>query len=163
KAAGQFSPHQVVGGIAWSYGRHLLSVDARYSRWSDYRGPYVRLDSTLPLVGEVPALAVKVPFEDTYAARVGIESRMGPTWVARAREADRRHEPARRSAPHALGRPRSHGGALPDRRARRADGRAEPLDGEGARRRSRRLRPVHQPARRRHDAERRADHQPGLS
>jgi hypothetical protein len=83
KAAGQFSPHQLVVGGAWTRGRHLVSFDAKYARWSDYRGPYVRLDSTLPLVGEVPALAIDVPFEDTFGGRVSIESRVGRAWIVR--------------------------------------------------------------------------------
>ena len=81
-ASGQFTPHQLVVGGAWSRGAHAISVDARYARWSDYPGPYVVVASTLPLVGEVPALSPRVPFEDSYGARIGIESRFG-TWIAR--------------------------------------------------------------------------------
>jgi len=82
-AAGQFTPHQLVLGVAWSRAAHVVSFDARYARWSDYRGPFVRVDSRLPLVGEVPGLSPRVPFDDTYGARLGIESRLGDRWIAR--------------------------------------------------------------------------------
>ncbi len=74
KAAGQFTPHQLVLGGAWTHGRHVVSVDGRYARWSDYQGPYVRVTSELPLVGEVPALSPAVPFSDTWGGKASIES-----------------------------------------------------------------------------------------
>lgn len=82
RASGLFTPHELVLGAAWTRSRHVLSLDARYARWSDYPGPFVRVDSRLPLVGEVPALSPRVPFDDTYGARLGIESRAG-RWIAR--------------------------------------------------------------------------------
>lgn len=80
--SGQFTPHVVTVGGAWERGRHVVSLDARYARWSDYAGPYVRVESRLPLVGDVPALSPRVPFEDTFGARAGLESKLG-RWTAR--------------------------------------------------------------------------------
>jgi hypothetical protein len=74
--AGLFAPHQLVAGAAWTRGHHVVSVDARYARWSDYRGPFVRVSSVLPLVGDVPALSPRVPFSDTYGVRAGVESQI---------------------------------------------------------------------------------------
>ena len=81
-ASGQFTPHQLAAGVAWARCGHVVSFDARYARWADYPGPFVVVASRLPLVGDVPALSPRVPFRDTYGARVGIESRWG-TWIAR--------------------------------------------------------------------------------
>jgi long-subunit fatty acid transport protein len=83
KASGLFTPHQLVLGGAWTRGKHVISFDARYSRWSGYPGPYVRVDSRLPIVGDVPALEPRVPFDDTLGGRLGIESRIGRHWFAR--------------------------------------------------------------------------------
>jgi hypothetical protein len=80
---GQFAPHQLVGGAAYTRGRTTLSGELRYARWSDYRGPFVVVSSTLPLVGDVPALSPRVPFSDTIGARGGIETQLG-AWTARA-------------------------------------------------------------------------------
>ncbi len=84
RAAGSFEPHQLVIGAAWSRGHLALSADARYARWSDYEGPYVAVDSVLPLVGDVPALEPHVPFADTIGVRAGGELRLGTSWIARA-------------------------------------------------------------------------------
>ncbi|MEO8705298.1 MAG: hypothetical protein ABI867_34970 [Kofleriaceae bacterium] len=83
RTRGQFAPHQLAAGIAYTRGAHVISGEVRYARWRDYRGPFVVVASTLPLVGDVPALSPAVPFEDTYGARAGIESRFG-RWIARA-------------------------------------------------------------------------------
>jgi len=83
RAAGQFEPHQLVVGGVWSRGRNAIALDVRYARWSDYPGPYVRVDSVLPLVGDVPALEPRVPFSDTIGGRASIESRSG-RWMLRA-------------------------------------------------------------------------------
>ncbi len=83
RAAGLFTPHQLAVGTAWTHGTVTASLDLRFARWSDYRGPFVRVDSQLPLVGEVPGLSPRVPFSDTYGARLGIESHLGSRWVVR--------------------------------------------------------------------------------
>jgi hypothetical protein len=82
RAAGLFTPDQLAVGAAWTHGPHVASLDLRYARWSGYGGPFVHVDSELPLVGEVPALSPRVPFSDTYGARVGVESRVGH-WIVR--------------------------------------------------------------------------------
>jgi len=81
-ASGLYAPDQLVLGGAWSHGSSVVSLDLRYARWSDYAGPFVRVSSVLPLVGDVPALSPSVPFEDTYGARAGLETQLG-TWIAR--------------------------------------------------------------------------------
>ncbi|MGE0547790.1 MAG: OmpP1/FadL family transporter [Kofleriaceae bacterium] len=73
RAAGQFTPHQVVIGAGWSAPHFVASLDAGWARWSDYPGPYVRVDSVLPLVGAVPGNPPKVPFDDTFGVRAGAE------------------------------------------------------------------------------------------
>jgi len=82
RAAGLFTPDQLGLGAAWTRGPHVVSIDLREARWSDYRGPFVRVDSRLPLVGDIPALSPRVPFTDTYGARLGIESHVG-RWIVR--------------------------------------------------------------------------------
>jgi hypothetical protein len=74
-ASGQFTPHEVVIGVAWSPAPLVASLDLGWSKWSDYPGPYVHVDSQLPLVGPVPGQTPVVPFRDTYAIRLGLETR----------------------------------------------------------------------------------------
>ncbi len=83
RAGGQFTPHQVAAGASYTSGDHVASLDLTYARWSGYPGPYVRVTSRLPLVGAVPGLTPRVPFEDTLGARLGVESRFGEL-IARA-------------------------------------------------------------------------------
>lgn len=76
RASGHFTPHQL--GVGASYQLPTtpvahVSLDLGYARWSDYPGPYVRVDSRLPLVGAVPGTPPDVPFEDTVSARAGVE------------------------------------------------------------------------------------------
>jgi hypothetical protein len=72
-ASTQFTPDEFVAGFAWFGDKLTASLDLQYSLWSNYPGPYVRVDSALPLVGTVPAQPPSVPFKDTYAVRAGLE------------------------------------------------------------------------------------------
>jgi len=74
-ASGQFTPHEVVVGVAWSPAPLTASLDLGWAKWSDYPGPFVHVDSQLPLVGPVPGQTPAVPFKDTFAIRIGVESR----------------------------------------------------------------------------------------
>lgn len=80
---GQFTPHTWTLGLGWRNDRHAIAFDVRYARWSDYRGPYVRVASLLPLVGDVPGVAPRVPFVDTVGAHLGYEASYRQ-WRARA-------------------------------------------------------------------------------
>jgi hypothetical protein len=82
RVRGQFAPHQLVVGAAFARPAFTAMIDLRYARWRDYAGPYAVVESRLPLVGEVPALAPPIPFDDTLGARAGLEWRLGP-WTAR--------------------------------------------------------------------------------
>ncbi len=73
-ASGQFTPHEVVVGVAWAPAPLTASLDLEWAKWSDYGGPYVHVDSELPLVGPIPGQTPAVPFKDTYAIRLGLES-----------------------------------------------------------------------------------------
>ena len=83
RAGGQFTPHQLAVGASYEHGPRVVSLDLAYARWSGYPGPYVRVTSRLPLVGSVPGLAPRVPFEDTLGVRLGLESKLG-SLIARA-------------------------------------------------------------------------------
>ncbi len=76
RAVGQFTPDELVLGGAWSPDPLTLSLDVEYARWSSYPGPYVHVDSTLPLIGAVPGQTPSVPFKDTLAIRLGAESKL---------------------------------------------------------------------------------------
>jgi long-chain fatty acid transport protein len=73
-ASGLFTPHQVAAGVHWASDEFTTSLDIGWSKWSGYPGPYVHVDSRLPLIGPVPAQAPHVPFEDTFSVRAGLES-----------------------------------------------------------------------------------------
>ncbi len=74
-AAGLFTPHELVAGVAYARPGFVASLDLGWQMWSGYGGPYVKVDSDLPLVGEVPGQAPVVAFSDTYSIRAGIETR----------------------------------------------------------------------------------------
>jgi long-chain fatty acid transport protein len=76
-ASGQFTPDEVVLGGAWHDGTSTFSLDAQWSRWSAYPGPFVAVESQLPLVGPLAASIPHVPYKDTWAARAGLETRIG--------------------------------------------------------------------------------------
>jgi long-subunit fatty acid transport protein len=78
-ASGQFTPDEIVVGGAWHDGVSTFSLDAQYSRWSAYPGPFVTVESELPLVGPLAASIPSVPYRDTYAVRAGLETRVGDT------------------------------------------------------------------------------------
>jgi len=81
-ASGAFTPDTVVAGGAWSDANLTASLDLGWASWSAYPGPFVRVNSELPLVGPVPGQTPVVPFKDTFAIRGGVELTRG-TWVFR--------------------------------------------------------------------------------
>lgn len=86
-AHGLYSPHEVLAGVAYQHPRATISVDAQWSHWSAYPGPYVQVASVLPFAGAIPGQAPRVAFSDTGAARIGIEttrSRCSCGGIARA-------------------------------------------------------------------------------
>jgi long-subunit fatty acid transport protein len=72
-AEGLYTPHQLVLGGALRLRRLLFSLDLQWSHWSGWKGPYVAVDSELPLVGAIAARPPRVPFNDTVGVRGGIE------------------------------------------------------------------------------------------
>ncbi|HTJ41298.1 MAG TPA: outer membrane protein transport protein [Kofleriaceae bacterium] len=76
-ASGQFTPDELAIGGAWHDRVTTISVDAQWSRWSAYPGPFVTVESELPLVGPLAASIPTVPYRDTWAGRAGVETRVG--------------------------------------------------------------------------------------
>lgn len=75
-AKGLFTPHTFVLGQAWHPGVVDLSLDLQYARWSGYPGPFVAVDSNLPLVGPLAGVLPEVPWKDTFGARLGAEGHL---------------------------------------------------------------------------------------
>lgn len=87
-AEGLYTPDQVVVGNAWRAGGLDLSLDLTWARWSGYPGPYVTVDSELPLVGALRGRLPDVPWSDSFGARLGLERAMplggrGGAWQLR--------------------------------------------------------------------------------
>ncbi len=74
RASGLFTPHQVAAGVHWASDAFATSLDIGWQQWSGYPGPYVQVDSRLPLIGGVPAQTPHVPYKDTFSVRAGLES-----------------------------------------------------------------------------------------
>lgn len=74
RASGSFTPHQVAGGVHWKTDAFATTLDIGWQNWSSYPGPYVAVESRLPLIGGVPAQAPRVPYKDTFSVRAGLES-----------------------------------------------------------------------------------------
>ena len=71
---GLYSPHTFVGGVAFTpTDRISVGLDFAYALWSRYRGPYVKVSSVLPLVGELVGDVPQVKFKDSVAVRLGGE------------------------------------------------------------------------------------------
>ncbi|HEY5927023.1 MAG TPA: hypothetical protein VIV11_35290 [Kofleriaceae bacterium] len=74
RATSQFTPHQIATGVHWTSEAFAASLDIGWAKWSGYPGPHVQVESSLPLVGPVPGQPPRVPFNDAYTVRAGLES-----------------------------------------------------------------------------------------
>lgn len=87
RAKGLFTPDQLVLGQWLRLGGFDSSLDLTWARWSAYPGPFVQVESELPLVGPLAGVLPKVPWKDTFGARLGLERALplhsGGTWTAR--------------------------------------------------------------------------------
>lgn len=73
-ADGLFTPHQIVGGAAWDFAPGpRVEVDGAWLKWSDFRGPYVEVDASLPLLAPVSANLPHFEYRDIWAVRAGAE------------------------------------------------------------------------------------------
>lgn len=72
RTTGDFAPHELAAGIAWTGDDLAASLDLGYALWSGYPGPYVRAES--PLAAKMPGRPPEVPFADTFSVRAGLES-----------------------------------------------------------------------------------------
>jgi len=77
RAVGQFTPNQVGVGVRYAADAGQLALDVTWSNWSEYPGPFVIVNSALPLVGPLAGELPDVPYKDTIAARLGGEVRAG--------------------------------------------------------------------------------------
>ena len=71
RASGQYAPDQLAFGAALRRPRGHVALDVTWANWSAYPGPFVRVESALPLVGPLAGALPDVPYRDTIAARVG--------------------------------------------------------------------------------------------
>lgn len=71
RASGEFTPNQLAIGGAWTTSRGHVALDATYAHWSEYPGPFVVVESELPLVGPLAGALPDVPYKDTIALRAG--------------------------------------------------------------------------------------------
>jgi long-subunit fatty acid transport protein len=76
-ADGLFTPTTVTIGGGWRTAQWEAAAEGAWSDWSAYPGPYVRVNSALPLVGPLAGRLPAVPFRDTVAVRAGGEVRFG--------------------------------------------------------------------------------------
>ncbi len=73
-----YDPHVFVLGAAWQTGEKVgdmwsVALELGYSLWSLYKGPYVEVDSLLPLVGDLRGDLPNIRFNNTISVRVGLE------------------------------------------------------------------------------------------
>lgn len=74
RAVGLYTPHQLVLGTSWRTGALAFSLDATVAFWSAYNGPFVEVESELPLVGPLAGELPDVPWKDTIGVRAGAET-----------------------------------------------------------------------------------------
>lgn len=77
RASGQYTPNQVAVGGAFRTPSGHVALDVTWSNWSEYPGPFVIVESELPLVGPLAGALPDVPFKDTVAIRAGGELATG--------------------------------------------------------------------------------------
>jgi long-subunit fatty acid transport protein len=80
-AEGLYTPDELVLGWAGRLDQTLISADVTWSRWSAYPGPYVHVNSDLPLVGPLAGETPVVPWSDTIGLRLGVEHAFGDWFV----------------------------------------------------------------------------------
>lgn len=73
RAVGQFTPNQVAVGASYGTDAGHVALDVTWSNWSEYPGPFVIVNSALPLIGPLAGELPDVPYQDTFAARLGGE------------------------------------------------------------------------------------------
>lgn len=83
RASGQFSPSQLVAGVAWLTSAATVSADVTFARWSAYPGPFVEVKSELPLVGPLAGELPTVPWKDTFGGKLGVEAPLGDAVILR--------------------------------------------------------------------------------
>jgi len=83
RAVGQFTPNQVAIGAALHRVAGHVALDVTWSNWSEYPGPFVTVESALPLIGPLAGTAIDVPYQDTIAARLGAEVVVSEAWRLR--------------------------------------------------------------------------------
>jgi long-chain fatty acid transport protein len=87
KAKGLYTPHTFVLGFSWKNPMVDLALDGQWALWSQYPGPFVAVDSELPLVGPLSGILPDVPWKDSFGARLGAEKLMplegGGSWALR--------------------------------------------------------------------------------
>ena len=73
-AEGLFTPDEiVVGGAVRVVPRLRVSADLTASLWSQWRGPFVLVDSDLPIIGPLSAPPPTLAYKDTVSLRAGVE------------------------------------------------------------------------------------------
>lgn len=83
EANGQFTPNQIGVGARLGGATGQISLDVTWSNWSEYPGPFVVVNSALPLVGPLAGELPDVPYHDTIAARLGGEVHAGDRLILR--------------------------------------------------------------------------------
>jgi long-subunit fatty acid transport protein len=81
-AEGLYTPHTVVVGAAWRVRHFVASLDVSWAHWSGWRGPYVTVNGTLPLVGAIHSTPPPANFDDAGGFRAGLE------WTKELRKLD---------------------------------------------------------------------------
>lgn len=77
-----YDPHTLVFGAAWrstpkNGSSWAVGLEMGYALWRFYRGPYVAVDSLLPLVGDLKGDLPDIQFKDAVSVRLGAEHWFG--------------------------------------------------------------------------------------
>jgi long-chain fatty acid transport protein len=106
RANGQFTPDEVVLGAGWRGGPLQAALDLQWSAWSEWGGPYVAVDSALPLVGPVPGQLPAIAYKDTIAVRAGLAATFGHATVRGGYAFETSPIPAQQTASYLLDGPK---------------------------------------------------------
>jgi long-subunit fatty acid transport protein len=77
ESEGLYTPDHFVWGVAYRpRPGTTLGLDVTWARWSAWGGPFIHVESTLPLAGDLVGELPAVPFSDTVAVHLGGEQRL---------------------------------------------------------------------------------------
>ncbi len=83
-AAALYSPHTLQWGVSYNFGTQKVQIDIIEQLWSFYDGPFVQIDSIMPMVGALSGQLPPNEFRNTAGVRAGWQKSWSSSLTLRA-------------------------------------------------------------------------------